>query len=88
LLQTDLAHEGRKSRISAAAGRELAALSHSRGTPLHETAARTWKEERALEASGEASGWEMPAWAAEVSEKLSEVASKLPWPLTRGTVVD
>ena len=78
-INTDTAHAGRKSRISAAAGRELVALSESRGRPLQEMAARAWEEERGATEGDDASLWE---WVtSRVSEKLpASVSEKLPWP--------
>ena len=80
-INTYAAHAGRKSRISAAAGRELVALhvSVSRGRPLQEMAARAWEEERGATEGDDASLWE---WVtSRVSEKLpASVSEKLPWP--------
>jgi hypothetical protein len=37
-INTDLSHDGRKSRVSVAMAKEIAAMSRSRGKPLQEKA--------------------------------------------------
>ena len=89
-INTDAAHAGRWSRISAAAGRELVALSESHGRPLQETAARAWEEEKDAMEGEDASGWE--SFTSRVGAKLhASVSEKLPWPFrqpTQGRKVD